>query len=197
MPPDRALAEFLYLWDACTRIWEPEMPESAYSWRSLPDITRILNVRQHFRLFFTVFRIKNNVTITFRDFLKSWAPDTYLYAQKDQNISYRLILEIQVPKSASENHHIGLSGRHIILETTWRANTTRLRVPDGSNQGFEPDNRPLDHFRGSGGSEHPLISCLTTAWHFIFCYSEEISYEMVVSLLQPLILQWNTREECF
>ena len=107
--------------------------------------------------------LKNNVTVTFRDFLKSWAPDTYLYAKKDHNISYSLLLEIQVPKSASKNHHIGLSGRHKTLETTGRANTTRLRVPDGSNQGFEPDNRPLDHFSGSGGSEDPLTSCLTTA----------------------------------
>ena len=32
----------------------------------------------------------------------------------------------------------------------------RLEVPDGSNRGFEPDNRPRDYYRGSGGVKHTL-----------------------------------------
>ena len=148
----------------CRFVTEPDFylePNVVRKW--LLDTNKI--VEKKIFVFFSPFLgLKNNVTVTFRDFLKSWAPDTYLYAQKDQNISYRLILEIQVPKSASKNHHIGLSGRHKTLGTTGRANTTRLRVPDDSNQGFETDNWPLDHFRGSGGLEHTLISCLTTAW---------------------------------
>ena len=32
----------------------------------------------------------------------------------------------------------------------------RLEVPDGSNRGFEPDNRTLDHYRGSGGVKPAL-----------------------------------------
>ena len=51
---------------------------------------------------------------------------------------------------------------------------TRLEVPDGSNQGFEPDNRPLDHYRGSGGVKPALAipyrlpdSCLTAEYEHV------------------------------
>ena len=90
VPPDCALAEFLYLWDACTRIWEPEVSESTHSWRSLPDITKIPNVRQNFRLFFAVSRIKKNVTVTFRVFHKKLGPRyIHLWLKKSEWILRR------------------------------------------------------------------------------------------------------------
>ena len=49
-------------------------------------------------------------------------------------------------------------------EAIERPNTARVGGLDDFIQGFEPDNRPLEQLRDSGGEERALTGCLTTAW---------------------------------
>ena len=77
-----------------------------------------------FYTFFHRFKDLEKRDLNFLKFsTKSWAPDTYFYDKKNQNEFYGGIFEIQGPKGASQNHHIGVSGRQKTLETTRRSKT--------------------------------------------------------------------------
>ena len=143
---------------------EPEVPESTCSWRSLPDNTKIPNVRQNFRFFFAVSRIKKKRDSNFSSFSQKVGAQHFRNMLKKTGMNSMAAFSrsrcLKVPRKITIS--ACQAGRKH-GENTRRANATRLRVPTASNRGFEPDNRSLDHFSGSGGSERPLTSCLTTA----------------------------------